>query len=100
MRKVTTGCCAMAQIDKVSNHTPIEHLEYTLGKLSKEMRANTEVGITTGNGQTAVFTIVSPGEFVLESNLKKLGFELKHTFPRRVGYPALGDLKMYIKNLD
>lgn len=100
MRKVTTGCCAMAQIDKVGNNTPIEHLEYTLSRMSKEMRANTEVGITTGNGQTAVFTIVSPGEYILEANLKKLGFEYKHSFPRRVGYPNTGDLKMYIKNLD
>lgn len=100
MRKIMTGCCAMAQLDRVGNNTPIGNIKFALDKMSKEMRLNTEVGTTTGNGQTAVFTIVSPGEDILESNLKSLGFEYKHSFPRRVGYASLGDLKMYIKNLD
>ena len=63
------------------------------------MFKNTEVGVTTGDGQTATFTIVSPGEDVLEQNLIELGYTLSHTFPRRVGYPDVGDLKMYIINL-
>ena len=61
--------------------------------------ANTEVGITTGNGQTAIFTIVSPGEDILAENLTTIGFKPIHTFERRVGYPKHGDLTMYIKNL-
>lgn len=103
MRKITTGCCALCQLDQVTNATPIHFLEHSLKKLTKEKNENTEVGLTTGNGQTAVFTIVSPGEDVLEQNLIKLGFELKHIFERRKGYNELsnnqGDLKMYIKNL-
>lgn len=105
MRKVTTGCCALCQIDQVNNETSIEDLQFALSKLKEEKEKNTEVGITTGNGQSAVFIIVSPGEYKLESNLKLLGFELKHNFPRRKGYnevssPAFqGDLKMYIKNI-
>ena len=107
MRKVTTGCCAMAQLDRVNDLTPKDDIKRVLDKLSFEMRRNTEVGVTTGNGQTAVFTIVSPGENILEFNLKELGFVYTHSFPRRVGYPVIRDeegdvklLKMYIKNLD
>ena len=99
MKKTTTSCCALCQLNDVNDATTIEHFEYALDKLRKEKEANTEVGVTTGNGQTAVFVIVSPGERVLESNLKKLGFEAKHTFERRKGYPTTGDLQMYIKNL-
>lgn len=99
MEKVTTGCCALCQIHKINNETSIVEIAHEIEKLRKEMLANEEVYITTGNGQTAVFVIASPGEFILENNLIKLGFENKHTFPRRVGYPPIGDLKMYIKNL-
>lgn len=99
MRKITTGCCALCQMDRVNDDTPMPILEANIKRLKTQMEANTEVGITTGNGQTAVFTIVSPGENVLEDNLIKLGFEFKHTFPRRKGYPDVGALKMYIKNL-
>ena len=99
MKKTTTACCALCQLNDVSNDTTIEHFEYVLEKLKQEKLANKEVGITTGNGQTAVFVIVSPGEWILEDNLIKLGFENKHQFERRVGYPKAGDLKMYIKNL-
>jgi hypothetical protein len=99
MRKTTTDCCALCQISRVNNETSIEYFEYALDKLKAEKEANIEVGVTTGNGQTAVFVIASPGEYLLEANLKQLGFESKHEFERRKGYPKAGDLKMYIKNL-
>lgn len=99
MRKVTTGCCALCQIDQVSNHTPIHELEWALNILKKQKEENTEVGITTGNGQTATFTIVSPDEDVLEANLIALGYKHVWTFERRKGYPETGDNKLYIKNL-
>ena len=99
MVKTTTDCCALCQLSRVDNNTPKFYIEGRLKILKQQMLANKEVGVTTGNGQTAVFTIVSPGEYTLEANLKNLGFELKHQFPRRIGYPKLGALKMYIKNL-
>jgi hypothetical protein len=99
MKKTTTACCALCQINNVNNDTTIEELEYAIDILTNQKEKNTEVGITTGNGQTSVFVIVSPGEYVLSRNLKKLGFELKHTFERRKGYPPVGELEMYIKNL-
>lgn len=99
MVKTTTDCCALCQLSRISNDTPIKAIKNKLKILTKEKLANTEVGITTGNGQTAVFTIVSPGENILEKNLINLGFELSHLFERRVGYPNTGLLKMYIKNL-
>ena len=99
MRKTTTSCCALCQISRVGNDTPIAYLERVIAQLKVEKENNTEVGVTTGNGQTAVFVIVSPGEWVLEANLKTLGFVNAHTFERRKGYPPLGDLTMYIKNL-
>lgn len=99
IKKTTTDCCAMCQLSRVNNDTPKEDIKNILTLLKYQKDANIEVGVTTGNGQTAVFTIVSPGEFILEKNLQELGFEQKHTFERRVGYPPDGDLKMYIKNL-
>lgn len=103
MIKVNTRCCALCQIAEVNNNTSKEHLQHVLKKLKKEKENNTEVGVTTGNGQTAVFIIVSPGEDILEKNIIDLGFENKHVFERRKGYNEVfqnkGDLKMYIKNL-
>lgn len=99
MIKTTTDCCALCQLSRVNDETSKETIKNKIKKLTKEKKENKEVGYTTGNGQTAVFTIVSPGEDILESNLKELGFKKVHTFERRVGYPNNGDLKMYIKNL-
>tara|TARA_R110002124_G_scaffold281430_1_gene455650 strand:+ start:6934 stop:7233 length:300 start_codon:yes stop_codon:yes gene_type:complete len=99
MIKTTTDCCALCQLSRVNNDTPKYLIQWKLDQLTKEMLANKEVGITTGNGQTSVFTIVSPGENELEKNLISLGFENKHEFERRIGYPNTGSLKMYIKNL-
>tara|TARA_R110000822_G_scaffold73853_9_gene177608 strand:+ start:109 stop:435 length:327 start_codon:yes stop_codon:yes gene_type:complete len=99
MTKTITDCCALCQLSRVSNDTPINTINTRLTQLRQEMEANVEVGVTRGNGQTAVFTVVSPGEHVLEDNLKLLGFEQVHTFPRRRGYPETGALKLMIKNL-
>lgn len=99
MNKVTTACCALCQISDVNNTTPLHNLDSAITKLRREKEANTEVGITTGNGQSAVFIIVSPGEDVLERNILSLGFKNTHQFERRKGYPPMGDLKMYILNL-
>ena len=99
MEKHRTDCCALAQISRVNDDTSIAELEYAIKRLTKEKHANTEVGVTTGNGQTAIFTIVSPGEDILAKNLVKVGFAPVHQFERRVGYPQTGDLTMYIKNL-
>ena len=99
MKKTTTSCCALCQLSGVNNTTSIEYFEQVLEILKRQKENNTEVGITTGNGQTAVFVIVSPGEHVLEANLNKLGFVNAHTFGRRKGYQPMGDLTMYIKNL-
>lgn len=99
MEKHRTDCCALMQLSRVDNNTSLGALNAAIVKLTKEKYANTEVGITTGNGQTAVFTIVSPGEDILAKNLEAVGFKPVHTFERRVGYPQVGDLTMYIKNL-
>lgn len=99
MKKGITDCCALCQLSSVGNDTSLRSLQIKLHQLNVEMTLNKEVGITTGNGQTAVFVIVSPGEDLLEFRLKSLGFKLSHQFKRRVGYPP-GGLKMYIKNLD
>jgi len=99
MKKTITDCCALSQLSRVSNETPIKAIQAEIDIMTAQMKANTEVGITTGNGQTAIFTIVSPGEHILQRNLETLGFVNVHQFPRRVGYPKTGDLKMFIKNL-
>jgi len=99
MEKHRTDCCALMQLSRVDNNTSLGALNAAIVKLTKEKYANTEVGITTGNGQTAIFTIVSPGEDILAENLTTVGFKPVHTFERRVGYPKHGNLTMYIKNL-
>ena len=99
MEKHRTDCCALMQLSRVDNNTSLGALNAAIKRLTKEKYANTEVGITTGNGQTAIFTIVSPGEDILAENLTTIGFKPIHTFERRVGYPKHGDLTMYIKNL-
>ncbi len=99
MEKHRTDCCALMQLSRVDNNTSIGALNAAIVKLTKEKYSNTEVGITTGNGQTAIFTIVSPGEDILAKNLVEVGFISVHQFERRVGYPQTGDLTMYIKNL-
>lgn len=98
MKKTTTDCCALCQISGVGDKTPINDLRLKLAQLKQEMEDNKEVGFTNGNGQTAVFVIVSPGETLLRSNLVELGFTNKHMFERRRGYPD-GKLTMFIKNL-
>lgn len=97
--KTETDCCALCQLSRINNGTSIEFIQKKIDQLRAEKEANVEVGISTGNGQTAVFTIVSPGEFALEANLIKLGFKNVHQFERRRGYPQMGDLTMYILNL-
>ena len=99
MDKVTTGCCALCQIQHVGNRTPVSDLKRAIARLKKEKLRNTEVGVSRGNGQTAVFIIACPDEDILKKNLLSLGFELKHKFERRVGYPKTGLLEMYILNL-
>lgn len=99
MRKFPTRCCALAQIAEVGDDTPIESLEWAIEVLKRQKEDNKEVGVSTGNGQTAIFTIVSPGEDVLESNLISLGYTMVWEFERRKGYPKTGMNKLYIKNL-
>jgi len=99
MQKTTTSCCALCQINNVGNHTSLGEFESAIKVLRRQMLDNKEVGVTTGNGQTAVFVIASPGEDRLKKNLKTLGFTKIHNFDRRVGYPKTGDLEMHIKNL-
>ncbi len=99
MEKIRTSCCALAQIAGVGNGTTTKELKERIDNLKIEKLLNTEVGFTTGNGQTAIFIIASPRENKLKAKLVDLGFKLSHSFERRVGYPNTGDLKMYIKNL-
>lgn len=99
MKKTTTACCALCQINDVNNGTTKSQLEGAINILREGMVNNREVYYTTGNGQTSVFVIASPGEDALKETLKSVGFRVKHTFSRRVGYPKTGALEMYIKNL-
>lgn len=98
-KKQSLPCCALCQMHSVGNYTPKESIEKFIAAQTKEKEQNIDVGISYGTGQTAIFTIVSPGEGVLEKNLIDLGFKYVHSFERRLGYAPVGDLKMYIKNL-
>lgn len=98
MVKTLTACCALCQINGVDNKTTKEQLVEQLDTLFVEKNNKNRLGTPNGEGQTSVFIIVSPGEDILESNLKSLKFKLANTFERRMGYEK-GDLKMYIKNL-
>jgi len=98
MKKTALPCCALCQLSDVGNKTTLEELRFFLSKLTLEKESNTDYGISYGDGQTSVFVIVSPGEDILMSNLKSLGFKLAWTFERRRSYPK-GMLKMMVKNV-
>lgn len=98
MIKTLTACCALCQINDVNNKTTKKELVEQLNTLVIEKNSKNRLGTSNGEGQTSVFIIVSPGEDILENNLKSLKFKLANIFKRRMGYEK-GDLKMYIKNL-
>ena len=98
MKKTSLPCCALCQISSVSNGTTEAEFKSAIELLTVQKNNNTEVGISTGNGQTAAFVIVSPGEERLRKTLENVGFNYTHTFDRRKGYPA-GRLDMYVINL-
>lgn len=98
MKKITTDCCALCQIAGVSNNTPKGHFEHALKILKEQKDANNEVGVSTGNGQTAAFVIATPNEDELKKTLEEVGFKAIHDFERRKGYAPVGMLQMYIKN--
>jgi hypothetical protein len=98
INKYSTSCCALCQIAQLDNNTTEEAIQTEIDKLTKEMHRNKDVGISYGTGQTAVFTIISPGEDRLEAKLIKLGFQKTYDFQRRKYYPK-GALKMFMKDL-
>lgn len=98
MKINATQCCALAHLCQVSNDININELKRIISLKRIEMKTNKDVGISYGTGQTAMFTIVSPGEDRLENVLKECGFEFQYEFARRVGYPD-GMLKYYLLDL-
>ena len=93
-----TDCCALAHLCDINNDTGLDLLKAVLLYRKQKMLENKEVGVSTGEGQAAIFSIISPGEDRLEKKLKLLGFKEVTTFDRRKGYPK-GRLKMYLIEL-
>lgn len=87
------SCCALCQMT-AGNDTPLSALEYMVEKTKAESE---EVWNPNDrrSGERAIFTIVAPGEYILEQNLIHLGFTMIQKFNRRNGYPNTGQLKMY-----
>lgn len=92
--KVNTKCCALSQIS-AGDDTPITEIAEFL-RAAQNNKGKNWFGKPTGDGETTFFCIVTPSEKVLEQKLITLGFTLHLTFERRSGYPATGDLKMYV----
>lgn len=94
--KEITHCCALSQIS-AGNITPIEEIQSYIDK-AKWQKKFSWWKMPKGGGERAFFVIVSPGEEILENNIKKLKFKKIAEFERRVGYPETGILKMYFIN--
>ncbi len=99
IRKHATPCCAMALLHGMNNNTTYSQLSNLLERLREEKVNNTEVGVSTGNGQTLLQAVVSPGEYKLREVLEKAGFVKAFEFERRVGYPKTGNLEMFMVHL-
>ena len=99
MHKNKTSCCALGHLSGLNNNTSYEELKEKLSVLKEQAKKEYRISDNSGEGQTSVFTIVTPGEKVLENTLKSIGFQEIHNFKRRNGYPQTGNLKMFIYNL-
>lgn len=93
-RKWATSCCALCQIT-ANDDTPIEELDYQIGRLQDESTLNWTPNSRI-SGERAAFCITTPNEPNLKANLVELGFENTFTFARRNGYPD-GELEMWMK---
>jgi len=90
-----TTCCALIIASLQDYHT-FEEIRGQIHHFRKEAYRKNWFGKPNGSGQRSMMVIVSPGEDNLESNLKRLGFQLlTDKMPRRNGYPK-GALKMYM----
>lgn len=94
---LATQCCALNML-RATNLDTFEDLK----KLVDETKSYHEnqmiksfIGVKKGIGARALFCIVSPGEKVLEKNLKLLGFKMEFDFGRRRGYDP-GQNKFYL----
>lgn len=86
-------CCAMAQISMNESDT-LEDIKMVVRKATKD-RNKTWNYLNRDSGETMLMVTVSPHETKLPANLLLAGFELTKSFPRRKGYPAEGDIKLY-----
>ncbi len=91
--KKQLSCCALCQIT-AGDEDSIESINTQIEQLKEEAKLEWNPGDRT-SGERAAFVIVSPGETILASNLKKLGFEPITEFNRRNGYPKTGLLTMW-----
>lgn len=94
IEKHDLSCCAMCNFT-ANNRTTLEEITSSIDRLKREAFMHEWECNDRRSGQRTAFTIVSPGEYILEENLITAGFELITTFNRRFGYPE-GILKMYM----
>lgn len=93
MHKFQMSCCAMCQVSMKDNE-PLEDIRRFIKKATKERNMEWNPN-DRESGETMLIVTVSPWEANLRDNLKKVGFELTKTLPRRKGYPGVGNIEMY-----
>lgn len=94
-RKWQLSCCALFQLTAISD-TSLEELEWQINKAKTESKQKWNPR-NRDSGERGCFTIVSPGEDRLRTNLIRLNFSKVWEFPRRNGYPD-GILEMWVKS--
>lgn len=86
------SCCALCQMT-AGNYTPLRDIKAFVEKTKAESKERWHYS-NRDSGERAIFSIVAPGEYILEANLKEAGFREIVQFDRRNGYPGAGELKL------
>lgn len=86
-------CCALAQLT-CEDDTSIQELQWQINRMKEEAKELWHPK-TRRSGERSCFAIATPNEHNLKHNLIKLGFQKIWEFPRRNGYPPVGNLEMY-----
>lgn len=89
-----THCCALCFMS-ANNLTTPEELGEVLNLLKEDAKRVFSPKVQDGGGQRAVECVTAPGEDNLQLVLYNAGFRVIARFPRRNGYPELGDLKLW-----
>lgn len=94
--RFSTTCCACAFLSLKNYHT-LEDIREVIDSIKKDSNSRKFSPAKRDGGEQSLLCVISPGEDLLEINLKKLNFVLiSDKMKRRRGYPDPNWLKLYL----